>query len=352
MYSDYLNLLNTRFLDIQNFEHNCDIKDKMQRGQLIKMKTDLNKLKSNTSELEFAIINELFDSKHTHDLDQILKMYQALSTLGRFNSRYRKLPISWISLEWRAGFLEDFVVIMRNPSQIGLGNKQLFTISEIIKGIQTYLNNNDQHRFIFVLELFNRFKGLDLEQEIIKSIKCQGSSRRIGCLSQDKDYYYAIQGLYGQITYDPRVTQVLTVDAAPNYGIHFTKKDIAKAIWNKHATCNNRANGQQIPVGNIVRFDRYIHALSCVTKNDKGQFQIEKDYAEIRNRMVHGISDQKRPKYDAGLVFDVKQLISQLPMGSVIINELGTLLISCNIPHNVLLAHLYTEDQLNLFWSV
>lgn len=60
MYSDYLNLLNTRFLDIHNFEHNCDIKDKMQRGQLIKMKTDLNKLKSNTLIIMINIVLYLY----------------------------------------------------------------------------------------------------------------------------------------------------------------------------------------------------------------------------------------------------------------------------------------------------
>jgi hypothetical protein len=69
--------------------------------------------------------------------------------------------------------------------------------------------------------------------------------------------------------------------------------------------------------------------------------------------MVHGINDDvSRPKYQAGLVIDLEKLCHILPEGMVQINELTTLLVHDDIPHECLIACLYTDDDLNYFWRI
>ena len=49
---------------------------------------------------------------------------------GRLNSRYVKMPKEWTKIGLFAGILEDLIVILRTPAQIGLGEKHIYTLRE------------------------------------------------------------------------------------------------------------------------------------------------------------------------------------------------------------------------------
>ncbi|MBA42653.1 MAG: hypothetical protein CMF62_01415 [Magnetococcales bacterium] len=73
--------------------------------------------------------------------------------------------------------------------------------------------------------------------------------------------------------------------------------------------------------------------------------------AKIRDRMVHGIGVMERPKYESGLVIDIHKLIETLPKDSIMINEIGTLLIKKNVPRECIIDIL-KDDKLNIFWRI
>lgn len=156
---------------------------------------------------------------------------------------------------------------------------------------------------------------------------------------------------------DPRVVTVLTpelckISNPPKYAIHFTKTPIALSIWNKETTKAKIPTKRELPEGCICKFERAIHALTCVEKNGE-RFQIFETHSGIRDRMVHGINDDiSRPKYQAGLVIDLERLCNVLPEGMVQINELTTLLVHQDIPHECLIACLHRDDDLNYFWRI
>jgi hypothetical protein len=293
-----------------------------------------------------------------HDI--IRDMYIILSLNGgRSHSRYKKLPLCWLGLGVSAGFMEDMVVVMRTISQLGFSSTHVCSIKRLISGYRKYIEDNPDHfRFMFMRFVFNRYNDEDLIQFIISAIKNQDASKRIGLLEDDVDgpCCYALQGVYGHMEYDPRTVKVLTPDSFTDssisqIGVHFTKDIIAEAIWKREKTSNSRSNGVEIPVGEIVRFDRVIHGLTCVVY-ENGDYKIAKTHRGIHNRMVHGLyKENVRVKYQSGLVLDIPKIVEMLPTGSVIINELGTLMVTKNIPHECIKAHL-SVDNINVFWRV
>ena len=82
-------------------------------------------------------------------------------------------------------------------------------------------------------------------------------------------------------------------------------------------------------------------------------FQIDLEFACIRDRMVHGIKGTvERPKYQAGLVIDLEKLSKTLPNGMIQINEIGTLLVYDDIPFECLIDCLHEDRQLQIFWRL
>lgn len=299
-------------------------------------------------------------------IESVRQAFIIMANRSKTAARYRKLPIAWLELGAVGAFLEDFVVVMRTPSQVGIANQHLTTINAIIDGVRKYIANETQeiandsekatgYRFPFMSHAFSIKTDEELEKHIRQCIDSQGESKRIGVYTdEDTTYYYAIQGIYGDIEFDKRVIRVLTPKSfddpsTPRLGIHFTKTHFATAIWKKEPTKNGKAKGKEILTGHIMRFDRVIHALSCV-EWDGNDYVINEEYAKIRNRMVHGITDMDRPKYQAGLVLDIKKIVETLSPGSVMLNELGTLLVTESIPHDCLLACIHTDEQVNKFW--
>lgn len=364
----HINVLKDRY---DNANPSDKIAKKTARGELNTAQSTLNKYKK-TQYMNLAILwcNYIFqldkikkDGLIPNDMTDIVQTsFLKLAKCTRMTVRYKKLPIDWLRLGAVGGVLEEMVVIMRTPNQIGLGMKHMFTVEEIINGLRCHLKENqtdNRLRFIFLTYILDNFSNDELNNYLKMCIIYQGQSKRIGIHSDDTtDYYYAIQGLYGNIEYDPRVTKVLTPESfndsnTPTIGVHFSKTEIVNAIWNKEVTKNNRANGKDIPVGMIVRFDRVIHALSCVHKDkDDDCYRINDTHVSIRNRMVHGIAEAKRPKYEAGLVLDIEKMVNTLPPGSVMMNELGTLLIKVSIPYDCLLTCLNTDEMLEKFWHM
>jgi hypothetical protein len=227
-------------------------------------------------------------------VDEIKQLYLLLARQGRLNVRYLKLPKCWLNIGLYGGILEELIVILRTPSQTGIGNTHMHTISNIILGFQRFLKQeNDEGkpiRFLFLSKLITKH-GDKITHILEDCVKYQGDSRRIGMYEDaSTTYLYAIQGLYGGIILDPRVVTVLSpnlykMSNPPKYAIHFTKTQIALSIWNKEQTKAKTPTQRELPAGCICKFERAIHALTCV-ENNNGKFQIFASHSGIRDRMV------------------------------------------------------------------
>ncbi|MBA42651.1 MAG: hypothetical protein CMF62_01405 [Magnetococcales bacterium] len=298
------------------------------------------------------LIEEILDFMYQYMIfkDKIItsndmcKLFLLLTELSRFTSRYKKIPKEWINIGFVGGVLEDLVVILRVSVQLNISKTHLVSNSELVAGLKKI----EPERFPFVNKVVKMIDEDKLIDFIKECIILQGDSKRIG--TYDK-YIYAIQGIYGNVEFDERVVTYLNdVKSAPRYGVHFTKCEIAQNIWDKIETKNSRSKGRIIPVGEIVRFDRVIHGLTCVEYDGKN-FMIDDLMAKIRDRMVHGIGVMERPKYESGLVIDIHKLIKTLPKDSIMMNEIGTLLVKENIPRNCIIE-LLKDEKLDIFWRI
>ncbi|QKF94473.1 hypothetical protein QKU48_gp1015 [Fadolivirus algeromassiliense] len=336
------------------------------RGVVTVARTELNKYILDTqNDISNRIINFLFGLEQFKDHgllpinyhDDIKWCYVTLSDLGRLTARYVKLPKSWIPLGYLAGVLEDLVVIMRTAKQLSISPNHLITLDELVNGFDAYTKTETEGpRFPFLTKLFT----LSRDRIIIllkSAIDAQGKARRIAIyndLDDGQTYYYAIQGLLGGVKFDSRVVQTLTPDSTPPFAVHFTNKEVALNIWNQTETTakRNRPSGIPLVVGAICKFDRPIHALTNIEFVD-GYYRIVTIDKDIKDRMTHGIKDVNvRPKYESGLVIDLKKLVANMEHGKVQMNELGTLLVHDDIPHEYLLACLHTDEDLNHFWHI
>jgi hypothetical protein len=296
-------------------------------------------------------------------LEKVKGLYLLLARQGRLNVRYLKLPMSWLRIGLFGGILEELIVILRTPSQTGMGTQHMFTVEEVMLGIKTFnakhSEESDDVRFLFLTNLSEKPKDV-VKNTISEAITYQGASKRIGIYYDSSSevsttLVYAIQGIYGGVKYDPRVVTNVTpkffAEGANRFAVHFTRENIALAIFNKVSVKAPRSREVPIEIGSICKFDRAIHALTCVTIGADLVCLINEDKVGIRTRMVHGIDDtKKRPKYEAGLVIDMLKLSEMLPKGNVQINEIGTLLVHSDIPHACIVDCLHTEKQLNNFW--
>ena len=301
-------------------------------------------------------------------LDEVKCLYLLLIKQGRWNVRYVKLPKAWVRLGTNAGILEELVVILRTAGNEGLHPNHLFSVYDLQKTIAEY-NKKSRMRFLFITKLYEDYTEYEVESILVKLIiGFQEPSFRIGIfqpLPERMYYFYAIQGLYGTIPFDNRVVQYISKDGfevvngnvttskTSEYAIHFTRKSFAESIWESRKVENSiKKRDKDIQPGSIAKFQRSIHALTCVSMIDNS-LVIDETKASIRDRMVYGINDTiKRTKYEAGLVIDVHKLASILPEGCVMVNELGTLLVNDDIPRSCIIDLLITDEQLNKFWRI
>jgi hypothetical protein len=314
-------------------------------------------IKSENINIANTIINTMYEITQ-HESKSLpeakwAELYILLSTLTSYTGRYKKIPRDWVKIGFYGGVLEDLVVIVRVGAQFEISLNHLISLDEIIKGVKKFIDSGEDSkisRFPFIAKLCSTLEDEELGHFLNTSIVMQGESKRIGTYNDNGiTYYYAIQGLYRGVKYDERVVRVLDDCAdSPRYAVHFTKNHFASSIWNQTPTKNMRAKGTEIPIGEIVRFDRVIHCLTCI-EFDGENYMIKEEKAKIRDRMVHGIGVMKRPKYESGLVIDIHKLIETLPSGSIMINELGTLLVEVNIPHECLLD-IIEGDKVETFW--
>jgi hypothetical protein len=265
------------------------------------------------------------------------------------------LPKSWLLLGFLAGVLEELVVIMRTASQMGISPNHLITLDELVKGLKiSYADDPiNECRFLFMTKLLSQ--STERITTLLKSaIDSQGKARRISMYTDPNGtiYYYSIQGLLGHVKFDPRVVKDLTMENTPPYAVHFTKKEVAVKIWNQEETTGKRNRDEPLTIGAICRFDRPIHALTNIEYID-GHYRIVTVDKDIKDRMTHGIKDTNvRPKYESGLVIDLKRFVADHPdPGNIQINEIGTLLVQIDIPHEYLLACLDTDEDLVHFWG-
>lgn len=334
------------------------------RGDLTTAQTNLNQYIFDTSNnIRDLIIDYLFsiepmkvngvlpDSMY----DDVKWCYSTLSDLGRLCSRYVKLPKSWVPLGFLAGVLEDLVVVMRTASQLKISSNHLITLDELTTNIGNCIKTEDgEIRFPFLGKLLTQDQAMIIS--LLKSaIDSQGKARRIAIYQENQTtYYYAIQGLLGGVKFDSRVVKTLTPESCPPFAVHFTTSDVASNIWNQAETTakRKRPNGQPLVTGAICKFDRPIHALTNIEFVDD-HYRIVSTDKDVKDRMTHGIKDTNvRPKYESGLVIDLKKLTKDLPEGMVQMNELGTLLVHCDIPHDYLLRLLNTDVDLKHFWHL
>jgi hypothetical protein len=369
-------LIKSESAKINNLEveiKNCSIKDikKTLRTQKMLLGTKLHTLKyEHEINLQNIVIDYMFELEKMkinnfhpkYVTNTIRKLYLILATkTNHTNARYIKLPIEWMNLGIYAGILEDLVVIMRTASQINISNDHLISL-DVLKTRFIELNDTAQIniRFPFINRIFMYDSNM-ISKIIRDAIKFQGCSKRIGYyidISPDThiEYLYAIQGMYGNVPFDKRVIKQLTSDNLYiPFAIHFTKYEIADAIFNSRliGSTKFRANGKEIIPGTICVFNRPIHAITSIQKEQiDGSFIISDSLKDIRTRMTTGISDKIiKKKYEAGLVIDLKKLVSSIP-NSVFINEIGTLLVLEDIPRDCIIAHLYSKSDIDRFWRI
>jgi hypothetical protein len=330
------------------------------RTKLVDLQTSLNVyVEQEKNNIRDAMITYLFSLESMKNEEGLLPeshyadvkwVYSSLADLSRINCRYVKLPKMWVRLGFLAGVLEDLVVVMRTSSQLGISNNHLITLAELTSGLRGCTHTDDgELRFPFLNKLLEQ--GAQVPILLQRAIASQGKARRIA-IYQDT-HYYAIQGLLGGVKYDPRVITTLTTETAPPFAVHFTTSEIASAIWHSQTTTVTKrtsTRSAEIQIGWICKFDRAIHALTNISYDGKYYHIVTSD-KDIKDRMTHGIKDTNvRPKYESGLVIDLKVLTAGLPHGMVQMNELGTLLVGCDIPHEYLLALISTDDELTHFW--
>ena len=305
------------------------------------------------------------------DLDEVKNLYLLLTKQGRWNVRYSKLPKNWLRLGTSAGVLEELVVIFRTAGNEGFHPNHLFTVSDLHRTIIEY-NKKSRLRFLFITKLYEQLPEDEIEFVLLQLIQFfQEPSFRIGILQEpylewrNRMYFYAIQGVYGDITLDNRVVKIVSNDGfeivngkksdvqVRRYAVHFTRKPFAQCIWDSVNVTNAiKKRDKDIAPGSIAKFQRSIHALTCVSMINN-VLVIDEDKACIRDRMVHGINDTvKRTKYEAGLVIDIHKLAGILNEGCVMINELGTLLVNDDIPRSCIVDLIVTDEQLNQFWRI
>src|SRR5574343_650997 len=109
------------------------LQTKTRKGDLLKAQTEYNEdYRAFEKEVSRMVYDRLSELEALKDADGRLAGYdEAVRQLylllheygGRFNSRYVKMPGEWLSLGMMAGLLEDMIVVLRTPVQIGLGNK-------------------------------------------------------------------------------------------------------------------------------------------------------------------------------------------------------------------------------------
>lgn len=339
---------------------------KILRGTIIPLRTALNQYILDTqAEISIMLIDYLFSLENMkvdnmipdQYYDDVKWCFVTLADSQRILARYFKMPKSWILLGFLAGVLEDLVVVMRTVKQMKISSNHLVTIDTLITGYNNYIQTEtDGSRFPFLTKLF-AFSTDQIVTLLKTAINSQGKARRIAFYNDSNDgqtYYYAIQGLLGGVAFDPRVVRILTPDNTPPFAVHFTVKEVALSIWTKQKTTPKRprTNGLPIPIGAICKFDRPIHALTNI-EFDGTYYKIVTSDKDIRDRMNCGIKDDNvRPKYESGLVIDLRKLVSMIEPGKVQINEIGTLLVSDDIPHECLLDCINTDDKLEHFWGV
>lgn len=364
-YDKYISDVEKQIADLQK-----ELDDTSNRDTIKALKTILIRTSSslNTYTNDFQtklgndIINSLFDLeklKIDGKLDEIyykdiLYLYDILSSRClRNHARYVKMPKDWILLGFMSGFLEDLVVVMRTLTQTNISKEQMVTLPVLITNYRKYITSDNSSRFPFITKLFEQEEEL-VREYIINSIKSQGKSKRISmyCGEDKIEYYYAIQGLLGNMKYDSRVVKSLHSSNCPIFAVHFTKSDIANKIWNKEKTTSVKGE-RELPVGTICKFQRSIHALTNIEYNlNRKMFHIISSDKDIRNRMTHGIKQTNiRPKYESGLVIDLRKLVEILPYGTVQMNEIGTLLVHDDIPNSCIINLISTDDEIEYFWN-
>jgi hypothetical protein len=363
MDGEYYDILINEIVAHNNIINIPDFKNQIKvfKGFALDNKTQYNKLttESESSYIKYYLylikmsINTIPITNITY-CDYMKSLYVRLSGISRITSRYFKLPVDWMSIGYYAGLLEDMVVVMRTIVQLKISDTHMILLSNFIKNYRKFFSENlpNASRFIFMLDLFSSNDDQYIMDMLIHAISLQGYSQRIGIYDDSTGkFIYAIQGIFS-CSYDPRVVKYLTPDNTIPYAIHFTKREIANAIWNKSTTISTKTNSE-IPTGEICRFNRVIHAITDIINTSNG-FMIGNSLKNLKSRMSHGIrpSDDGRMKYESGLVIDVKRLVSILPEKSVMINQIGTLLVDRNIPHECLIDCIDTDEKLDFFWQI
>jgi Leucine-rich repeat (LRR) protein len=364
---EFYDIMNQEFVahdELGEDDKNYNTKHRQFKGLLITSKTKYNQLMKECEPITiryYMYLIKCWNNKIPFtDMKICMNMkslFVSLSKVNRITTRYLKLPEDWMSIGYFGGVMEDLVVVCRTITQLEISDSQLITIPNFIKNYRIYSLKSPENagRFTFLKDLFSSNDDSYVTAMLMKAISFQGFSRRIGIFDDGNDkYMYAIQGLFN-CQFDPRVVKVLTNVIAQNeipYAIHFTQKEIANAIWNKLTTSSAKSNDDNIPVGEICRFSRVIHAITAITKTDKG-FQIGSSLKNLKDRMTHGIKPKEngRKKYESGLVIDLVKLVSILPPSTVMMNELGTLLVDKNIPHECLIDCIDTDEKLDYFWG-
>lgn len=373
---------------------------KDERIQIFKKRNEISLQKENhlreVVEHSLLFLNSISTSEE--NLSEIKEIYLILAKYcGESLSRYFKLPLGWLALGSGGGILEDLIVVLRTPKNVfphlfcgeEIKNSPIFEIEELFNELNKVFQDQKLcDRFPFL----HYFCTLNCEVDsfisnLLRLLNLQNANKRIGHFIEDqKIFLYTIQGLFG-MKYSPRSVKILDyslqlarVDERefPLYAVHFTSRDIATKIWNCEPTISPIKN-EILPVGEIIRFrnKRAIHCIGDVEKIED-HFYIGEKSRDISKRMTDNISGDRRVKYTAGLIIDLRSLFfyySSHPLSlesegefspslslsrvreseverSIFQNEIGTILIERNVPRECIVASLLSEEEVNSFWRV
>lgn len=293
---------------------------------------------------------------HSH----VYQLYTILSRMNN-NDKYLQLPRSWMKIGACAGILKDLTDILRQPFQIGLTNKHLFSLNELMIAFTTH---SDTLRFIFLDCIFRKSSSISQISSILKcAILSQGKCKDVGIhinMNDSQYYYYAIQDLSGDVKYDDRVVSTITCNTLklPLYAIYFTDKENANNIYLKNKTLSplivKSDNGKpdlkiiQAMTGvEKILDDCDIKETKCFIEKFTSTKSASDEYIERRKLLGQEV-------FEAGLIIDVLKLATYFKdIGlekSLLINEVDTLLILNDVPHDCIIELLSTEEELKLYW--
>lgn len=333
----------------------------------------INKSEKNICNLVCELmVNRYEITKHTVDNNND-KLFNIIIKWGEYNKIYKRMSTFQMKRGLIAGIYMDMLVILENPSLIGLRLVHLQLENDILNGLSnlfiTDQINESPIRFTFLEFLFRMYTYSDILNIIFLAIKSMSINvhnsygRQIGFKKTNRIdnngnnvisiIYYVQKGLLGNIQYNPKVTRNINNHFFKNdkhkiqYAIHFINDEDGQLIWNNKLSRRAVKLRRKVTKGSICKFDKAI--LASPINKTYNIYTFNKSCGlYITNKLSKGIPTKNMLNYDRGLIIDLQKLYdSYLTSGyinGIQINECNIVLIHYDIPRSCLVDFIYRKD--------